>query len=151
MANSPERIVIDTNIFISFLISDTYGKLDQRIQNNQCRIILSVELLEEFLDVVSRPKFKKYFSNKSVTMLLEGLQEYADLINVKSKVNVCRDKKDNFLLNLCVDGKADFLITGDEDLLVLKKYKKTTILKISDYLKRWWMLKRWKWILNFEF
>ncbi len=136
MANSPERIVIDTNIFISFLISDTYGKLDQRIQNNQCRIILSVELLEEFLDVVSRPKFKKYFSNKSVTMLLEGLQEYADLINVKSKVNVCRDKKDNFLLNLCVDGKADFLITGDEDLLVLKKYKKTTILKISDYLKR---------------
>ena len=55
---------------------------------------------------------------------------------VKSHTNICRDKKDNFLLALCEDGKADYLLTGDEDLLILKKYKKTTILKIADYLHK---------------
>lgn len=97
--------------------------------------MFSEELLYEFLQVISRPKFRKYFSDKDVANLLEDIHNYADFIDVHSHVNVCRDKKDNFLLALCTDGKADFLITGDEDLLVLKKFKKTSILKISDYLR----------------
>jgi uncharacterized protein len=135
MANKPDRIVLDTNIFIYFLISDSFHKLDKKLKNNDIKLLFSEELLSEFLQVVSRPKFKKYFSDKDVTNLLNDLHNYADLIDVHSQVNACRDKKDNFLLALCVDGKADFLITGDEDLLVLKKFKKTSIVKISDYLK----------------
>ncbi|MFY8184500.1 MAG: putative toxin-antitoxin system toxin component, PIN family [Bacteroidia bacterium] len=51
-------------------------------------------------------------------------------------VTICRDEKDNFLLSLCADGRADFLITGDDDLLSIKKIKKTRIIKIADYLKK---------------
>jgi putative PIN family toxin of toxin-antitoxin system len=58
------------------------------------------------------------------------------LIN-RSKIvidtNLCRDSKDNFLLSLCNDSKADYLITGDKDLLDLKKFGKTTILTITDF------------------
>lgn len=118
-----------------FLISDSFHKLDKRLKNNDVKLLFSEELLSEFLQAVSRQKFKKYFSEKDVTNLINNLYKYADLIEVHSHVNVCRDKKDNFLLALCTDGKADFLITGDEDLLVLKKFKKTSILKFSDYLK----------------
>ena len=135
MANKPAKIVLDTNIFIYFLMSDSFHKLDKKLKNNDAKLLFSEELLSEFIQVVSRPKFKKYFSDKDVTNLLNHLHNYADLIEVHSQVNVCRDKKDNFLLSLCIDGKADFLITGDEDLLVLKKIKKTSIIKISDYLK----------------
>lgn len=135
MANKPERVVLDTNIFIYFLISDSFQKLDKRLKSHDVRLLFSEELLSEFLQVVSRPKFKKYFTDKDITNLLNDLHNYADLIEVNSHVNVCRDKKDNFLLALCADGKADFLITGDEDLLVLKKFKKTSILKITDYLR----------------
>jgi hypothetical protein len=135
MANKPQRIVLDTNIFIYFLISDSFHKLDKRLKNNDVKLLFSEELLSEFLQVVSRQKFKKYFSEKDVKNLINNLYKYADLIEVHSHVNVCRDKKDNFLLALCTDGKADFLITGDEDLLVLKKFKKTSILKFSDYLR----------------
>jgi len=135
MANKPQRIVLDTTIFIYFLISDSFHKLDKRLKNNDVKLLFSEELLSEFLQVVSRQKFKKYFSEKDVTNLINNLYSYADLIEVHSHVNVCRDKKDNFLLALCTDGKADFLITGDEDLLVLKKFKKTSILKFSDYLR----------------
>ena len=132
MANRPERIVVDTNIFISFLISNTFSKLDKHLQSNKTRFLFSVELLNEFLDVVSRPKLKKYFSDKDLTKLLDSINDHADFIEVTVNINICRDKKDNFLLALCEDGKADYLITGDEDLLVLKKFKKTTILKIAD-------------------
>jgi predicted nucleic acid-binding protein len=41
---------------------------------------------------------------------------------------VCRDVKDNFLLDLCAAGKADYLITGDEDLLILGRFQHTQIL-----------------------
>lgn len=136
MANKPERLVLDTNIFIFFLISDSFHKLEKRIKNKEITLLFSEELLSEFIQVVSRPKFRKYFSENDVTNLLNDLHQYSDLIEVRSSVNVCRDKKDNFLLALCSDGKADFLITGDEDLLILKKFKKTSILKISDYLKQ---------------
>lgn len=78
----------------------------------------------------------KHFSEKEPIALLENIQEYAEFIDIKSSVNICRDSKDNFLLALCADGKADYLITGDEDLLIIKKYKKTSIMKIATYLKK---------------
>ncbi len=136
MANRPERIVVDTNIFISFLISDSFSKLDKFLHENKVRLLFSEELLNEVLEVVSRPKMKKYFTDQDVTNLLDGISEHADLAEVTSEINICRDKKDNFLLSLCVDGKADYLLTGDEDLLVLKKFKKTSIIKIGDYLRK---------------
>ena len=135
MANKPERIVLDTNIFIYFLISESFHKLDKRLKNHQVRLLFSEELLYEFLQVANRPKFKKYFSDREVSNLLEDLHVYSDFIDVHSSVNICRDKKDNFLLALCADGKADYLITGDDDLLALKKFKKTNILKIADYFR----------------
>jgi uncharacterized protein len=136
MANRPERIVVDTNIFISFLISNTFSKLDKHLQSNKTRFLFSAELLNEFLDVVSRPKLKKYFSDKNLTKLLDSINDHADFIEVTADVDICRDKKNNFLLALCEDGKADYLIAGDDDLLILKKFKKTTILKIADYLRQ---------------
>ena len=136
MANRPERIVIDTNIFISFLISDTFSKLDKHLRNNDVRFLFSIELLNEFLEVVNRPKLKKYFSDKDLATLLDSINNHSDFIEVTAQVDVCRDKKDNFLLALCEDGKADYLITGDEDLLILKKFKRTAILKITDYLRK---------------
>ncbi len=136
MANKVDRVVLDTNVFISFLISDSFTKLDKHIKSKRIVFLLSEELLLEFLEVVSRPKLKKYFSEKDINKLLDAIQDNAEFIEISSKVNVCRDFKDNFLLSLSLDGKADFLITGDEDLLILKKFKKTSILKISEYLKK---------------
>jgi putative PIN family toxin of toxin-antitoxin system len=135
MANKPDRIIIDTNIFVSFLITGSFFKLYRLLESHNVTLLFSEELLQEFLDVVKRPKLKKYFSEKDVSKVLDGIQNFADYIKVSTKVNVCRDANDNFLLALCYDGKADYLITGDDDLLVIKKYKQTLIVKISDYLK----------------
>ena len=67
--------------------------------------------------------------------ILETIGRYADLVKVQTKIEVCRDPKDNFLLSLSIDGNADYLLTGDQDLLDLIKFGETTILTISDFLK----------------
>jgi len=66
--------------------------------------------------------------------LLELLESVNEIVEVKSKTDICRDKKDNFLLNLAKDGKADYLITEDFDLLELKKYFETKIVKYKQFV-----------------
>jgi uncharacterized protein len=66
---------------------------------------------------------------------LETIDEYADFVMVQTKTEICRDPKDNFLLSLAADGNADFLLTGDKDLLDLEKFGETIIVTISDFLQ----------------
>lgn len=62
------------------------------------------------------------------------MAEVAEWVEVKTITKLCRDAKDDFLLSLAIDGKADFLITGDSDLLELNQLKKTKIITIADFL-----------------
>jgi putative PIN family toxin of toxin-antitoxin system len=98
-------------------------------------LVFSRELVNEFLEVANRAKFRKYFSKTDIENILETIDEYAEFIKVKSKIEICRDPKDNFLLSLSVNGNADFLLTGDNDLLVLDEIGKTRIVTISEFLK----------------
>ena len=98
-------------------------------------MVFSQELLDEFLSVAKRPKFRRFFSTSDIEEIIETIDEYADFIKVQTKIEVCRDPKDNFLLSLSVDGNADFLLTGDKDLLDLIKFGETTIITISEFLK----------------
>ncbi len=134
MKNKVSRIIIDTNIWISFLITKNLTKLDEIIFSKKCVLVFSQELLEEFLTVAKRPKFRRFFSSSDIEEILETIQEYAEFIEVTSKTEVCKDPKDNFLLSLSMDGNADFLLTGDNDLLSLTKFRKTAIVTISDFL-----------------
>ena len=98
-------------------------------------MIFSQELLNEFLEVARRPKFRRFFSASDIEEVLETIDEYADFVEIQTKIEVCRDPKDNFLLSLSIDGNADFLLTGDKDLLDLTKFGETKIITISDYLQ----------------
>jgi len=128
------RVILDTNLWISFLISDKLKFLDQLIETNKLKLLFSEESIEEFIDVVSRPKFKKYFSKKDIEKTLHLFDEFGLLITISSNFEICRDPKDNFLLNLAVDGNADYLISGDDDLLILNTINSTKILSFSDFL-----------------
>ena len=115
------------------MISSNYEKLDELLFNEKCKLLFSQELLEEFVTVAKRPKLKKYISRDELEDLLETIDEVAEIVNVTSEISQCRDPKDNFLLSLAIDGKADFLLTGDKDLLVLKKIGNTEIKTISEF------------------
>ena len=64
---------------------------------------------------------------------METIDEIVEIVNVTSEISQCRDPKDNFLLSPAIDGKADYLLSGDKDLLVLKKIGNTEIKTISEF------------------
>ena len=131
------RIILDTNIWISFLITKSMKGIDKLIFNDRAVLLFSDELMTEFIDVTSREKLKPYFTKEDITSLIDLIEEYGEIIKVKSKVDVCRDKEDNFLLSLAKDGKADYLITGDKDLLVIEGFDKTKIIKLTNFLEEY--------------
>src|SRR5690606_2076388 len=131
-----KRIILDTNLWISFLITKNYTNLENLIRSQNVVLIFSEELLEEFLEVTRRQKFLKYFSKRDTEKLLNTFDKFAELVEITSKLKICRDEKDNFLLDLAVDGNVDYLITGDKDLLILDRIKKTQILTYQEFLEK---------------
>ncbi len=119
-----------------FLISKKLNILDELIYGEKIVLVFSKVSLSEFVEVANRPKFRKYFTIKDIEYLLKFIDEYGILVNVKSDMDICRDKKDNFLLNLAVDSDAEYLVTGDQDLLILNKIQNTQILTLKDFLEK---------------
>ncbi|WP_373551107.1 putative toxin-antitoxin system toxin component, PIN family [Haliscomenobacter sp.] len=128
------RIVIDTNLWISALFSYSLRqRLESIIGNEQIAILASDELLNEVKEVAQRPNLQKYVKPDLAALFLEVLSRRVDLIEVNSEVQVCRDPNDDFLLALCKDGKADLLITGDKDLLIIGAFENTKIVNLSSF------------------
>jgi putative PIN family toxin of toxin-antitoxin system len=124
-------IIIDTNLWISFLLTKQYPLLDTLLEGDAIELIFSNELLSEFVSVVRRPKFYNFFGQEDIKLLLQYIQQHARFVNVQSVVTICRDVKDNFLLALAQDSQADYLVTGDKDLLSLDTFGKTKIITMS--------------------
>lgn len=127
------RVVIDTNWLISYLIKQETSQLKLILLNTEITILTSDEQIKELIAKIYLPKFRNYFPVEPALEFLSYYTKRSDLIHVDSRVNICRDAKDNFLLALSKDAHADFLITGDNDLLVLKKFNQTIICTLSAF------------------
>ena len=91
--------------------------------------------MKEIKEVTSRERLKKYFPQESVIELLELLETIAEKVEIEPTHFINRDPKDNFLLDLIDFSKADYLVTGDKDLLVHNPFKSATILTPSNFEK----------------
>lgn len=134
-AGKPFKIIVDTNIWISFLIGKSLKGLQQYIDSQIVLIVTCDEQIHELTDVFKKPKISKYFTAEQIAEFFELLEESSENIVLKTKIEICRDLKDNYLLSLAIDSNADFLITGDNDLLVLNTIVNTRIIKFNDFEK----------------
>lgn len=132
------KLVIDTNLWIGYFMGK-YVKsyLDQILSDPQFDLLISEKSLDELLSVLTRPKFQKYITFEQIDILITLIRRRSLFINVTSQITLSRDKKDDFLLALSIDGQADYLLTGDEDLLVLQKIETTLIVKIADFIAQY--------------
>jgi uncharacterized protein len=128
------NLIIDTNLWVSFVISRKLNLLDPLLFAGDARLLFSIELITEIQETIAKPRLKKYFGANALEEMLSAFEPFIDLIEVESIITICRDPKDNFLLALAKDGKADYLLTGDKDLLVLKKFGKTKIRTIASFI-----------------
>ena len=119
-AAAKARIVLDTNAVLSALLF-THGRLNWLVghwQAGNCVPLLSRSTVAELARILAYPKFRL-----SAIEQLEALSEYIPFCEevevVQSCPVLCRDAKDQSLLDLAQSGKADALLTGDKDLLAL--------------------------------
>ena len=129
------KVVLDTNWYISASINRrSRRKLYDLIANRNVEIFYSDELLSEYQGVISRPKFQKIISAAQVARFLNLLLPRLRKMTISSSILMSRDPKDNYLLAMAIDLDADFLVTGDDDLLVLEQFGKTRIIRMAEFL-----------------
>jgi putative PIN family toxin of toxin-antitoxin system len=132
--NKTLKLIVNTNLWISFIISNKQNLLDPLIFTGKARLLFSKELISEVDEAIKKPKLRKFFRSNTLEEMISAFEPFIDLIEVQSVITVCRDPKDNFLLALAKDGKADYLLSGDKDLLELKSFGKTRIETITNFL-----------------
>jgi putative PIN family toxin of toxin-antitoxin system len=129
------KVIFDTNVWISFLIGKRLSFIKNYISNGQITIVTTEQLLKEIKEVTSRKRLKKYFPKESVIELLELLETIAEKVEVVPTHFINSDPKDNFLLDLIDFSQADYLVTGDKDLLIQNPFKSATILTPANFEK----------------
>jgi putative PIN family toxin of toxin-antitoxin system len=132
-----QRLVIDTNALISRLIdpSSVPGRAVRRIVDQE-QLLVSEATMLELVDVIGRPKFDRYLSVEERQGFLLQVGYVAEFVRILRSIRACRDPRDDKFLELAVNGNADAILTGDEDLLALHPFNKVNILTPAEWLGR---------------
>ena len=129
MTNSSMRLVLDTNVLVSAILSP--ASISAKILNwgeDNGVILYSTATLTEVLSVLGRSKFSKYIDHDDIDGLSIRIKTVWLFVEILNQVQLCRDPKDDKFIDLALNGKASHLITGDSDLLVLNPVENTSII-----------------------
>ena len=129
------RCVFDANVAISALLFE-HSKPGQvfRLALEQHVILISLPVLTELIEVLSREKFERYILPQERDRFVEALVREAKLVEITEEIQACRDPKDDKYLELAVNGAATCLISGDEDLLTLHPFRGISIITPDEFL-----------------
>lgn len=130
------RIVIDTNVFVSAILlpaSVPRRAVDKALGHGS--MLFSEATFRELSQVLSRPKFDDYVTTEERTIFLTQLARAAEFVSIVQLVRECRDSRDDKFLEVALNGRADLIVTGDDDLLALHSWRGVSILNPSEYLK----------------
>lgn len=132
-----ERVVIDTNVFISGLLSSTSTSarsVERAILEGQ--LVATAAMLRELVTTLLSPKFDRYVSRDRRDQLLLRLAPLVDIVEVVQQVRASRDPDDDKFLEAAVNGRADVIVSGDRDLLQLNPFRGIAILTPTGCLQR---------------
>jgi len=134
--NHVHKFVFDTNTLLSAVISPDGKSITAQAYQKALTngvLLASEETFAELVDVLFRRKFDKYLSDETRFGFLSSFRKAALWVQVESPVFDCRDSKDNKFLSLAIAAKANLIITGDDDLLVLHPYQQIPILNTRQF------------------
>lgn len=132
---SKSRFVLDTNLIVSaalFKQSIARQAFEKAITTGE--ILLSDALQTELSEVFLRQKFDRYVSLETRLRFLSGFISLSTVVEISEQIQVCRDPKDDMVLETAVNGQANTIITGDQDLLVLHPFRQIAVLSPRAFL-----------------
>ena len=117
------RTVFDTNIWISYFLNENFSELIQPRREYGVLFLRSLSSLSELKEVIKRKKFKS--KNFNITKLIDFYSGISEFCDTKPLFKDCLDPKDNFLFDLAIQGKANYLVSGDKKVLETQLERKT--------------------------
>jgi uncharacterized protein len=134
------KIVLDTNILVSAIIASGYSaNILDRVRSGELTLITSSHLLEEFSDVIARPRITRKYPQvaEKAEDLVDFLRAFTELVQGTPGENqVSRDRDDDYVIACAIEGSADYIISGDPHLLDLKTHGNITILTPREFVER---------------
>ena len=135
------RLVIDTNIVVSSIINVGFPNkiLYQLIAPGRITLHISPSILDEYIQVLSRPKFAKFKNFKTnADFILSNIYRVSRKFTPDIELNLIKDKSDNKFIELAVFSKANFIITGNTNHFTIEEYKGVKIITPKDYWEAFW-------------
>ena len=128
-------IVLDTNGLVSALLfTGVTSRLVSLWQSRSVQLLISREILNEYLRVLAYPKF--HLTNAEIRGLIEGeLLPLVEIIHPTVRIRVLKQDPDNKFLECAVAGRASILISGDKTILALRYFRKVSIQSPAEFLK----------------
>lgn len=129
------KIVLDTNIVASALIGK-YGepaKLFEKLINEEIENYTSAEIIKEVVEVLSREEITKRTTKEARQFIVEQYLIHSKLTEPKTKHTIVEHKSDNKFIDVAVEAKTAFIISGDKHLLEIKEFKGIKIIRAKDY------------------
>ena len=134
------RAVLDTNVLASALIrrQGVTGQVLRHLRDGRFTIVYSVPLLEELVEVLSRPRIQEKYHvySDDITALINLIRLRGELVSRSRQIDACRDPEDNRILEAAVERVADAIVSGDADLLDMRKFETIPILRVAEFLVR---------------
>ena len=132
------RVVLDINVLVSAQIKpkSQIGLVLEYLRLSRYMLLYFPRLLDEFEQICFRPHLmqKYHLDENEITNTVQLMSLRGQAIAVTTPVNICRDPDDNILLSLALDGRADYVVSGDKDLLVLNPFRKIPIIPPAEFL-----------------
>jgi len=130
------RVVVDANVYVSaILFPESLPATLLRQVLDRHETLSSVAHAQEVGKVIARSKFERYLPLGDRLGAARILLHRAILVQVSLELHLCRDPKDDYLVNLALDGRADLLISGDGDLLTLEMIGPTRVVSPSEAIQ----------------
>jgi len=134
------RAVVDTNILISGVIKPerATGEILRRLRDGEFALLYTEPLLVEFAEVINRPRIRQKYSlgSEDIETVLALILLRGEPIDPTRRVEICRDPKDNMILEAAVAGQANMITSGDFDLLSLREFEGMPIISSAEFLQR---------------
>jgi len=132
------RITADVNILVSSTFwSGDSDKVLRMIENNEAELVLSAEILDDFMKVLDYPEIKDKIRGKGLEMnrTVEKIESISIIVRPETRLDVVKeDPDDNKILECALAGKADYVISNDKHLLKMKEYSGIKIIKPEEFL-----------------
>ena len=128
------KVIIDCNIWISFLLGRQTVLIQHILTDPRLEVYICKELLHEIQEVTERDKIRKYVNSDDVSTLFSLLHIYCKFVKIgRQAESPIRDAKDLYLLSLAETVKADVIVSGDKDLLVLENHGETRMVTLAKF------------------